>query len=127
MCAVTAADDRPQSRAGETRPRALLDGLRARALDLFHSAWSATPATVRRWALAGVVVNAGIAVTGAAVRLTGSGLGCPTWPRCTPDSFVPAAHDANSPVNMAIEFGNRLLTFLVLAVAVACVVAVLRV
>ncbi|GAA3824436.1 COX15/CtaA family protein [Sphaerisporangium flaviroseum] len=123
---MTAADQ-PQSRAGDTRPRAFLDGLRSRALDLFHSAWSPTPFTVRRWALAAVVVNAGITVTGAAVRLTGSGLGCPTWPRCTPGSFVPAAHDAHSPVNMAIEFGNRLLTFLVLAVAAACVVAVLRV
>ncbi|MEU8270345.1 COX15/CtaA family protein [Sphaerisporangium sp. NPDC049002] len=123
---MTAADQ-PRSRAGETRPRAFLDQLRSRALDLFHSAWSPTPFTVRRWALASVVVNAGITVTGAAVRLTGSGLGCPTWPQCTPGSFVPAAHDAHAPVNMAIEFGNRLLTFLVLAVAVACVVAVLRV
>ncbi len=126
MCAVT-APDQPQNRAGETRPRALLDQLRSRALDLFHSAWSPTPLTVRRWALASVVVNVGITLTGAAVRLTGSGLGCPTWPRCTPGSFVPAPHDAHAPVNMAIEFGNRLLAFLVLAVAAACVVAVLRV
>ncbi|WP_246265012.1 COX15/CtaA family protein, partial [Acrocarpospora pleiomorpha] len=74
---------------------------------------------MRSWALAAVVVNAGITVTGAAVRLTGSGLGCPTWPRCTPDSFVPAAHPEISPINTAIEFGNRMLTFLVLAVAVA--------
>ncbi|MFC4590091.1 COX15/CtaA family protein [Sphaerisporangium corydalis] len=119
--------DQPQSRAGETRPPTLADRLRDRALVLFHSAWSPTPGSVRRWALAGVVVNAGITVTGAAVRLTGSGLGCPTWPRCTPGSFVPAPHDAHSAANMAIEFGNRLLSFLVLAVAVAIVVAVLRV
>lgn len=81
---------------------------------------------MRRWALAAVVVNAGITVTGATVRITGSGLGCPTWPQCTPDSFLPAAHDEHSPLNMAIEFGNRLLTFLVLAVAAACVIAALR-
>ncbi|MBG0832893.1 heme A synthase [Planomonospora sp. ID67723] len=81
---------------------------------------------MRWWALAAVVVNAGITVTGAVVRVTGSGLGCPTWPRCTPDSFVPAAHDGISPLNTAIEFGNRLLTFLVLVVAAACVVAALR-
>jgi cytochrome c oxidase assembly protein subunit 15 len=81
---------------------------------------------MRRWALAAVVVNAGITVTGATVRLTGSGLGCPTWPQCTPDSFVPARHDAHSPINMAIEFGNRMLTFLVLAVAVACFIAAVR-
>ncbi|MFC7387462.1 COX15/CtaA family protein [Sphaerisporangium rhizosphaerae] len=123
---MTAADQ-PRDGAGGAGTGALLDRARGQALDLFHSAWSATPATVRRWALAAVIVNAGIAVTGAAVRLTGSGLGCPTWPRCTPDSFVPAAHDAHSPLNMAIEFGNRLLTFLVLAVAVGCVVAVMRV
>lgn len=81
---------------------------------------------MRRWALAAVVVNAGITVTGATVRLTGSGLGCPTWPKCTPDSFVPAQHDAHSAINMAIEFGNRMLTFLVLAVAVACFIAAVR-
>ncbi|MFF3439381.1 heme A synthase [Streptosporangium sp. NPDC002721] len=82
--------------------------------------------TLRRWALAAVVVNIGITVTGAAVRVSGSGLGCPTWPRCTPESFTPVAHPEISPLNMAIEFGNRMLTFLVLAVGVACLVAALR-
>ena len=82
--------------------------------------------TLRRWALAAVVVNVGITVTGAAVRVSGSGLGCPTWPRCTPESFIPVAHADISPLNMAIEFGNRLLTFLVLAVGVACLLAALR-
>lgn len=82
--------------------------------------------TLRRWALAAVVVNIGITVTGAAVRVSGSGLGCPTWPRCTPESFTPVAHAEISPLNMAIEFGNRMLTFLVLAVGVACLVAALR-
>ncbi len=81
---------------------------------------------MRAWALAAVVVNALITVTGAAVRVTGSGLGCPTWPRCTPDSFVPARHEDIPMVNTLIEFGNRLLTFLVLAVAAACVIAALR-
>lgn len=76
--------------------------------------------------MASVVVNAGIAVTGAGVRVTGSGLGCPTWPKCTPDSFIPVAHPEVSMINMAVEFGNRLLTFLVLAVGAACVIAALR-
>ncbi|GGK66077.1 cytochrome b561 [Planomonospora parontospora subsp. parontospora] len=97
-----------------------------RAVHPFLSLWSPTAATMRLWALAAVAVNAGITVTGAVVRVTGSGLGCPTWPRCTPDSFVPAAHDGISPLNTAIEFGNRLLTFLVLVVAVACVIAARR-
>ncbi|GHH71454.1 cytochrome b561 [Streptosporangium violaceochromogenes] len=87
---------------------------------------SPTPGDLRRWALASVVVNAGITVTGAAVRVTGSGLGCPTWPRCTPGSFVPVAHDGVSPVTMAIEFGNRQLTFVVLVVALACLVTAMR-
>ncbi len=115
-----------QGRTGTPPQRALLDRVRGLALAFFHTAWTPTTVTIRRWALASVVVNAGIAVTGAAVRVSGSGLGCPTWPRCTPDSFVPAPHDAHAPMNMAIEFGNRLLSFLVLAVGVACVVAVWR-
>ncbi|WP_155356685.1 COX15/CtaA family protein [Acrocarpospora macrocephala] len=93
---------------------------------LHQSFWTPTQRSMRSWALAAVVVNAGITVTGAAVRLTGSGLGCPTWPRCTPDSFIPVAHPEISPINTAIEFGNRMLTFLVLAVAVACFLAALR-
>jgi heme a synthase len=72
--------------------------------------------------MASVVANAGITVTGAAVRVTGSGLGCPEWPKCTADSYVPVAHPEISPVMMGVEFGNRLVTFLVLAVGFACVV-----
>ncbi|MEV0353765.1 COX15/CtaA family protein [Nonomuraea sp. NPDC050680] len=90
------------------------------------SFWAPTAESMRGWALASVVVNAGITVTGAAVRLTGSGLGCPTWPRCTPDSFVPVAHPEIAATTMAVEFGNRLLTFLVLAVGFACVVSAMR-
>ncbi|MET7335503.1 COX15/CtaA family protein [Nonomuraea sp. NPDC005650] len=90
------------------------------------SFWAPTKESMRGWAMASVVVNAGIAVTGAGVRVTGSGLGCPTWPKCTPDSFIPAAHPEVSMLNMLVEFGNRLLTFLVLAVAVACVLSAFR-
>ncbi|TYB70368.1 heme A synthase [Nonomuraea sp. PA05] len=91
-----------------------------------RSFWAPTTRSMRVWALASVVVNAGITLTGAGVRVTASGLGCPTWPRCTPDSFIPVAHPEVSPLNMAVEFGNRLLTFLVLAVGVACWVAAVR-
>ena len=79
--------------------------------------------TVRRLALASIVANAGIVVTGGAVRLTASGLGCPTWPRCTDSSYVPTAETAGHGV---IEFGNRLLTFVLTAVVVATLVAVVR-
>ncbi|WP_344475640.1 COX15/CtaA family protein [Nonomuraea monospora] len=91
-----------------------------------RSFWAPTTRSMRVWALASVVVNAGITVTGAGVRVTASGLGCPTWPRCTPDSFIPVAHPEVSPLNMAVEFGNRLLAFLVLAVGIACWVAAVR-
>lgn len=79
--------------------------------------------TVRRLALASLVANAAIVVTGGAVRLTDSGLGCPSWPRCTPETYTPTtASDAHS----LIEFGNRLLTFVLVAVVVATLVAVWR-
>jgi cytochrome c oxidase assembly protein subunit 15 len=82
-----------------------------------------SPAVVSRLALANAVANGLIVVTGGAVRLTGSGLGCPTWPRCTEESFVSTPELAG---HGAIEFGNRLLTFALAAVAVATVVAVFR-
>ncbi|WP_405085694.1 COX15/CtaA family protein [Microbispora sp. NBC_01389] len=102
------------------------DWTRSALLALYRSIVFPTAESMRRWALAAIVVNVAITVTGAAVRVTGSGLGCPTWPRCTPGSFVPARIDTHAPLNMAIEFGNRLLSFLVLAVAAACVVAAWR-
>ncbi|MGY1591381.1 heme A synthase [Geodermatophilus sp. SYSU D00708] len=82
-----------------------------------------SPAVVSRIALANAVANGAIVLTGGAVRLTGSGLGCPTWPRCTDASFVATPELAGHGV---IEFGNRLLTFVLAAVAIATVVAVFR-
>ena len=82
-----------------------------------------TARTVRRLALASVVANAAIVVTGGAVRLTSSGLGCPTWPRCTATTYTPTAAYAAHGV---IEFTNRLLTFALTAVVVATLVAVVR-
>jgi cytochrome c oxidase assembly protein subunit 15 len=78
---------------------------------------------VTRLCLAAVVANAVIVVTGALVRLTGSGLGCPTWPRCTPASYVTTRE---SGVHGLIEFGNRTLTFVLSAIVIACIVATLR-
>ncbi|UMG92410.1 COX15/CtaA family protein [Nocardioides sp. TF02-7] len=74
-------------------------------------------------AIANLVVNIGIVVTGGAVRLTGSGLGCPTWPRCTDESYVPHGELG---MHGAIEFGNRLLTFAVAAVALLTFLAAWR-
>jgi cytochrome c oxidase assembly protein subunit 15 len=84
---------------------------------------SFSPAAVSRAALVNAIANGVIVVTGGAVRLTGSGLGCPTWPRCTGASFVATPELAGHGV---IEFGNRLLTFALTAAAVATVVAVFR-
>lgn len=75
---------------------------------------------VRPLGWATLVANAMLVVTGGAVRLTGSGLGCPTWPRCTDESFTP--HGALD-LHEAIEFGNRMLTFVLVAIAVATFVA----
>jgi cytochrome c oxidase assembly protein subunit 15 len=78
---------------------------------------------VRRWGWTSVIVNIGIVVTGGLVRLTGSGLGCPTWPSCTDESYVP--HSALG-YHGAIEFGNRMLGFVVAAVAICTWLVVMR-
>ena len=81
------------------------------------------PAALRRWAIVSLVMNIAIVVTGGLVRLTGSGLGCPTWPRCTEDSYV--SHPQLG-IHGAIEFGNRLFTLvLIIAAALTFVSAVL--
>ncbi|MGV9981746.1 COX15/CtaA family protein [Micromonospora wenchangensis] len=77
---------------------------------------------LRRLAYASIVANVAIVVTGGAVRLTASGLGCPTWPRCTDASYTTTAEMG---VHGVIEFGNRLLTFAVGAIALATLLAVL--
>ncbi|MGI9155423.1 MAG: COX15/CtaA family protein [Marmoricola sp.] len=90
-----------------------------------------TPGRASTWAdrwlrplgWATLVANVVLVCTGGAVRLTGSGLGCPTWPRCNGSSFTP--HHALN-VHSAIEFGNRTLTFVLVVIAIATVVATVR-
>ncbi len=83
-------------------------------------------AWAQRWmhplAAASLAVNILIVVTGGVVRLTASGLGCPTWPRCSDTSFVP--HQELG-IHGAIEFSNRMVTILLAAVAIATFVAAL--
>jgi heme a synthase len=81
------------------------------------------PHALRGWSIVSLVMNIVIVVTGGLVRLTGSGLGCPTWPRCTEDSYV--SHPELG-IHGAIEFGNRLFTLvLIIAAALTLVSAML--
>ncbi|MGW0931358.1 COX15/CtaA family protein [Streptomyces sp. NPDC002644] len=82
--------------------------------------WTPDPRTVRRAALTALVMSVVIVVTGGAVRLTGSGLGCPTWPKCTADSIATTREMGWHGV---IEFGNRLLTYVLCAAVGWAIVA----
>jgi heme a synthase len=75
--------------------------------------------------LVNLILEIGIVVTGGLVRLTGSGLGCPTWPQCVPGSFTPVAHQAQG-FHKLIEFGNRTLTTVVGVAALLVIVAIWR-
>lgn len=76
----------------------------------------------RRIFIANLVAQTAIVLTGAIVRLTGSGLGCPTWPECVEGSVVPTSAQVES-WHKYVEFGNRLLTFVLVALAIAALVA----
>ncbi|MFB0628182.1 heme A synthase [Streptomyces sp. AB3(2024)] len=86
------------------------------------SRWTPSPRTVRRAALAALVMSVLIVVTGGAVRLTGSGLGCDTWPKCTDESLVVTQAQG---FHGAIEFGNRMLAY-VLCAAVGGIILAAR-
>jgi cytochrome c oxidase assembly protein subunit 15 len=73
-----------------------------------------------------ILTQGGIAVTGAIVRVTASGLGCPTWPQCFPGSFTPVPVAEVPVVHQVVEFGNRMITFLVVLTAALAVLAVTR-
>ena len=78
------------------------------------------PYALRGWSIVSLVMNIVIVVTGGLVRLTGSGLGCPTWPRCTEDSYV--SHPELG-IHGAIEFGNRLFTLVLIIAAMLTLVS----
>ncbi|WP_327237156.1 COX15/CtaA family protein [Streptomyces sp. NBC_01317] len=74
--------------------------------------WTPSPRTLQRAALGAVLMSVVIVVTGGAVRLTGSGLGCDTWPKCTDNSLVATPEQG---IHGAIEFSNRMLTYVLCA------------
>jgi len=80
------------------------------------------------WKLSSLMVftQSAIVVTGGAVRITGSGLGCSTWPECTPGSYTPTPDQPEAPLHAWIEFGNRLLTFILLLNALALMAFILK-
>ena len=85
--------------------------------------WFAKPRVLAYLALASVVANVVIVVTGGAVRLTDSGLGCPTWPTCTGSSLTPSGPYS---FHKQVEFTNRTLTFVLAAIAIATLIAAWR-
>jgi cytochrome c oxidase assembly protein subunit 15 len=83
--------------------------------------WTPSPKILRRAALSAIVMTVVIIVTGGAVRLTGSGLGCDTWPKCTDDSLFATPEQG---LHGAIEFGNRMLTYVLSAAVGWAIIAV---
>ncbi len=87
-------------------------------------AWTREQRTLRGFALASLVANVALVVSGGAVRLTNSGLGCPTWPSCTDSSLTPTKKYA---IHGVIEFSNRQLTIVLALLAVlTLLVAILQ-
>lgn len=83
-------------------------------MDVLKDRWFGTTGALRGWALWSLVANCVIIITGAVVRLTDSGLGCSNWPNCEPGSMVPRGAMGHHGL---IEFGNRMLTFVLIALA----------
>ena len=80
-------------------------------------------ANLRKILLANVIAQVGIVVTGGLVRVTSSGLGCPTWPECVDGSITPTSAQTES-WHKYVEFGNRLLTFVLVIIAAMVIVAI---
>ena len=85
-----------------------------------------TPVSMRRLALAGVIADTVIMSTGAAVRLSASGLGCPDWPQCSAADVVASKNAGQTLLNTWIEFGNRLLNFPLVIIAALIFIAAWR-
>ena len=112
MVTVSAPLTAPKTPATGRWPRLLADALLA-----------PTPAALRRWALGGVITSALIILTGAAVRLSQSGLGCPDWPNCTKASLAASGATGDPLIHRWVEFGNRLVTVAIFVIAIGVFIA----
>jgi cytochrome c oxidase assembly protein subunit 15 len=113
----------PDQAAPPRAPGALCGWSARRVADLVLAP---SPAVMRRIALAGVAASAAIILTGAAVRLSQSGLGCPDWPQCTARSLVASGDTGDSLIHRWVEFGNRLVTAAIFVISVIVSVAAWR-
>ncbi len=105
----------PKTNATRQWPVLLADGL-----------LTPTPVALRRWALGGVITSALIILTGAAVRLSQSGLGCPDWPKCTARGLAATGATGDPLIHRWVEFGNRLVTIAIFVIAVGVFIAAWR-
>jgi len=119
----TPGSARPGAPPPSPRPSGQLS---AAARGMARSLTAPSAVALRRWALAGVIASVAIIATGAAVRLSQSGLGCPDWPACTAHSIGATGASGQTLVHRWIEFGNRLVTAAILVVAVGVSVAAWR-
>jgi heme A synthase len=99
---------------------------RAGSWPLVRAVWAPTPRSMRRIALAGVIADTVIMSTGAAVRLSSSGLGCPDWPQCSTADIVASKNAGQTLLNTWIEFSNRLLNFPLVVITVLVFIAAWR-
>ena len=99
---------------------------RVAAAKLVAPVLSPTATSMRRIALAGVIADTAIMSTGAAVRLSSSGLGCPDWPRCSAADVVASKNAGQTLLNTWIEFSNRLLNFPLVIITVLVFIAAWR-
>jgi cytochrome c oxidase assembly protein subunit 15 len=121
VSAPLTAPDQPAAGRPAPHPWPGLLGQAARRLLLAPSA-----AVLRRWALGGVITSALIILTGAAVRLSQSGLGCPDWPDCTSNSLAASGATGDPLIHRWIEFGNRLVTVAIFVVAIGVTIVAWR-
>jgi cytochrome c oxidase assembly protein subunit 15 len=116
VSAPSAAPDRPAASSAGGGAAATRLAAWARAGP--DSLLAPSAAAMRRWALAGVITSALIILTGAAVRLSQSGLGCPDWPACTAHSIAASGATGDTLIHRWIEFGNRMVTAAIFVVAI---------